>query len=275
MKKIIASITIFLISTCALSQSIIPLRNRDGLNISIVNGKANSRLGKGVLAWLITSIDSDTNSWASLYYYSCDGRFLSDSGIRTFNSFLDDAKSRNDQLVNAIKISEIGDLGANAYSVAIIDYESSGFFLKENLKKSISLVCANASPEKKNKLFPFASSRIKPNGESTVYHILSGSLSRKGNIVSGWAEGHNTYAKESDKRPDGSTELLSALKNDGRTLFRYSVNCKESTFATMAIAKYDQFGSLTSSHDFKDYDYSPPVPRSISDAVVNFYCTVY
>lgn len=275
--KILLFTAIFALSFNALSQSSITLLANKDENISILNDRTNSRLGNGVLAWLITSYASFDS--ATLNYYSCDGRFLSNDGIKTVYSFEDNLKTRKIELSNDIKNA---DFSANTSAIDILDYDSSEFSKKNELRKVIKGVCANASPEKKDKLIPFFKSTQDKSGDSIVWHIFSGSLIRQGNFVTGWVEGHKTFMKDirkSDgevlKQKDGTPLQASTLKKDGRSVYRFSVNCSQNLFGITNIVEYDQFGTNTSSVDDKNYKYTSPIPRTFGEAVVNFYCTVY
>jgi hypothetical protein len=275
--KILLFIAIFALSFNALSQSSITLLANKDENISILNDRTNSRLGNGVLAWLITSNkDFDT---AKLNYYSCDGRFLSSNSVEIFFSFENDSSRRKIELSNNIKNTAFG---ARTSALDILDYDSSEFAKKNDLRKVIKGVCANASPEKKDKLIPFFKSTQDKSGDSTVWHIFSGSLIRQGNFVTGWVEGHKTFMedlKKSDgevlKRKDGTPIKVDTLKKDGKSVLRFSVNCSQNLFGITNIVEYDQFGTNTSSVDDKNYKYTAPIPRTFGEAVVNFYCTVY
>jgi hypothetical protein len=277
MKILLLFVAISALSFNALSQTSITLHANKDENISILNDRSNSRLGNGVLAWLITS--DKVFDTAELNYYSCDGRFFSNNSVETFFSFENDSSKRKIELSNNIKNTAFG---ARTSAFDILDYDSSEFAKKNDLRKVIKGVCANASPEKKDKLIPFFKSTQDKNGDSTVWHIFSGSLIRQGNFVTGWVEGHKTFMKDvrkSDgevlKRIDVTPFQAATLKKDGKSVLRFSVNCSQNLFGITNIVEYDQFGTNTSSVDDKNYKYTAPIPRTFGEAVVNFYCTVY
>lgn len=88
MKILVLFVAISALSFNALSQPSITLHVNKDENISILNDRTNSRLGNGVLAWLITS--NEYYDFAALNYYSCDGRFLSSGSIRIVYAFEND-----------------------------------------------------------------------------------------------------------------------------------------------------------------------------------------
>ena len=139
-----------------------------------------------------------------------------------------------------------------------MDFDSSEFSKKNELRKVIKGVCTNASAEKKDKLIPFFQSFRDKNGDSTVWHIFSGSLIRQGNFVTGWVEGHKTFMKDFKKSDgeiyklrDGTPLQASTLKKDGRLVYRFSVNCSQNLFGITNIVEYDEFGTTTKSIDEK------------------------
>lgn len=162
----------------------------DQLNKSYISNDAVSvRLGKGVIAWIFKI--GDGFDYASQHYFSCDGRFLSDSLNVESSSALGN-KEREVALLNLIKQKQ----PPITYIAEIQEYESSELDLKNRIRLFIKEVCANASRESKDFLFPFFQSARNKDNIFSIASIVSGTFTRKGDLVEGWIRMHEVKSKE-------------------------------------------------------------------------------
>lgn len=159
----------------------------DELNKSFIsNDGVSVRMGKGVIAWIFKI--SDGFDYASQHYFSCDGRFISDS-INVQSSSALGIKEREIELLKLIKKMQ----PPITSRADIEEYESSELDLKNKIRNVLKEVCTNASRESKDFLFPFFQSAKNKDGVFSIASIVSGSYSRKGDIVEGWIPNHEKY----------------------------------------------------------------------------------
>ena len=250
----------------------------DHLNKSYISNDAVSvRLGKGVIAWIFKI--SDGFDFASQHYFSCDGRFISDSLNAESSSALGN-KEREVALLNLIKQKQ----PPLTYSAEIQEYESSELDLKNRIRPFIKEVCANASRESKDFLFPFFQSARNKDNIFYIASMVSGSFTRKGDLVEGWTRMHEVKSKE-HRLPngeifyfkDGSPMMTSEVKDKSHQMNRFSVNCKDEKVALLAMAEYDSYGQLKPSATIDPtkpiYDF--PVPKTLGSTIVSVFCTIY
>lgn len=243
----------------------------------ISNDGISVRMGKGVVAWVFKI--SDGFDYASQHYFSCDGKFISDS-INVQSSSAVGVKEREIELLKLIKQMQ-PQITSRA---EIEEYESSELELKNKIRSVLKEVCANASREKKDFLFPFFQSSKNKDNIFYIASLVSGTYSRKGDIVEGWTRMHEVKSKE-HRLPsgeifyfkDGSPMMTSEVKDKSYKMYRYSVNCKDEKVALMAMAEYDSYGQLIPSNviDSSKPIYEFPVPKTLGSVIVPVFCTIY
>lgn len=254
------------------------LLESDQFNRSFISNDSTSvRLGKGVIAWIFKN--GDGFDYASQHYFSCDGRFLSDS-LNVESSSALGIKEREIALLKLIKQKQ----PPITYSAEIQEYASSEIELKNKIRPFIKEVCANASRESKDFLFPFFQSAKNKDNIFSIASIVSGTFSRKGDLVEGWIRMHEAKSKE-HRLPngeifyfrDGSPMMVSEVKDKSYQMNRFSVNCKDEKVALLAMAEYDNYGQLwpSATIDPTKVIYDFPVPKTLGSATVSVFCTIY
>lgn len=250
----------------------------DNLNKSyILNDATSVRLGKGVVAWIFKI--SDGFDYASQHYFSCDGRHISDS-INFQSSAAPTASEREAELLRLVKQKQ----APSTSWAEIREYETSEIELKNKIRSNLKEICANASRESKEYLFPFAQSSKDKDNVFTISNIVSGSFSRKGDTVEGWTRTYDVKSKE-HRLPngdifyfkDGTPMMNSELKDKSYLMNRYSVNCKDEKTAEVAYAQYDNYGQLkpNSAINIAKPVYEFPIPQTIGSRMVSVFCTIY
>jgi hypothetical protein len=275
--KLIFIFICFFMSVNCPAQSKKFLSTDEQMKSYISNDAVSVRMGKGVVAWIYTI--SDGFDYASQHYFSCDGRFLSDSFSAVSSSALGN-KEREVELLKLIKQKQ----SPITYSAEIEQYESSELVLKNRIRPFLKEVCANASRESKDLLFPFFTSAKNKGNIFSIASLVSGTFNRKGDLVEGWIRRHEVLSKE-HRLPngeifyfkDGSPMMTSEVKDKSYQMNRFSVNCKDEKVALLAMAEYDSYGQLkpSASIDPTKPIYEFPVPKTLGAFIVTIFCTIY
>ena len=162
----------------------------EGLYKSFIsNDGVSVRMGKGVVAWIFKI--GDGFDFASQHYFSCDGRYISDS-INMHSSSAPTPSEREAEILKLVKEKQ----PLSTSWVEINEFESSELELKNKIRNQIKEVCTKASRESKDFLLPFFQSAKNKDNFSYIASIVSGTYSRKGDIVEGWTRMHEVKSKE-------------------------------------------------------------------------------
>lgn len=250
----------------------------DELNKTYISNDGTSfRLGKGVVTWIFKI--GDGFDYASQHYFSCDGRYLSDS-INVASSSALGNKEREVELLKLVKQRQ----SPITYRAEIEQYESSELDHKNKIRSVLKEVCGNASRESKDFLFPFFNSAKNKDNVSSIASLVSGTFNRRGDLVEGWIRIHEVISKERRLSngeifyfKDGSPLTTSEVKDKSYQMSRFSVNCKDEKVALLAMAEYDSFGQLkpSASIDPTKLIYEFPVPKTLGASIVTIFCTIY
>jgi hypothetical protein len=253
------------------------LANEELYKSFISNDGVSVRMGKGVVAWIFNV--GDGFDYASQHYFSCDGRFLSDA-FNVVSSSAIGNKEREVELLKLIKQKQ----SPISYSAEIEQYESSELALKNRIRPFLKEVCANASRESKDLLFPFFTSAKNKGNIFSIASLVSGTFNRKGDLVEGWIRRHEVLSKE-HRLPngeifyfkDGSPMMTSEVKDKSYQMNRFSVDCKDEKVALLAMAEYDSYGQLkpSASIDPTKAIYEFPVPKTMGSVIASVFCTIY
>lgn len=261
------------------AQSMRYIGEADGDKIYITANKDATRLGKGVLAWIIS--ESDQFLGADKYYFPCDARaYFSEYDFKF--SYEDSRSKRLQDLNRYLKDNQ----KIPTTTSIMVEWNDSDMKLKDKIKFSIKEICASATPEKKGNLFPFTESTYnKQKNRSTIFAILSGTFVRKGDFAEGWMRTY--YTKKKDvKMPDGKPMLRAngtpftiteLAEEDGYHIDKISINCKDNKFAFLQTNEYDSQGQSKNSSvaTGAGIKYSEAVPNSTGESFVTVICSIY
>lgn len=243
--------------------------NKIGIKYFISNQKDSIRMGKGVIAWFITEYDDIII--ASKYYFSCDGKKMS----TLLNAEVIESESRSKRLTD-LKFRFINSELIPTKMAEIVEWEYGEIPEKNKTRIRIKDVCSTASKEKKDFLFPYGESIHDPTtNRTTIYALESGTFLRKGEIVEGWDKSYKI--KINVKSINGESFSIREIVNEGHTMGRVRVNCKEGKYAIIASYDYDNIGKIKSRTVFRDSEISfeSAIPGSRSDAMVSTICSIY
>jgi hypothetical protein len=267
-----------LLSATASAQILKPLgESNNGSKLYLVNNKSSMRIGKGVLFWVMQEYENATG--AGKYFYSCDGKYSSTSSLSYAMSFHESADTRRNEVFDSIKTSSNYDTS----SVSIDDFESVNHDLKYKIRTQLKEICANSLNEEKGTYLPFFTSLYDKNQTASIASLVIGTFSRKSEFVEGWVKIHrikNVEMKKTNgevyRKVDGTPLMLDELKDDGYSMAKYSVNCKQEKYAALTYSDYDKYGtqtpkSFTPSHA----TYQDPVPSSLGENIVQTFCRIY
>lgn len=275
--KLILLLICVLNSSTSFAQSKKLVASDSSYKTYISNDSTSVRLGKGVVAWIYQI--GDGFDFASQHYLSCDGRYISDS-INVQTSAATTKFEREVELQKLVKQKQSFSISA----AEVFDFESSELELKNKIRTHVKEVCANASRESKEYLFPFAQTSKDKDNEFSVLNIVSGSFTRKGEIVEGWTRTYGVKSKEFRRsngeifyNKNGTALMTSEVKDNSYQMIRYSVNCKDEKTAEIASAQYDSYGQLKPNSSFSavkpNYDFS--IPQTVGAKIVSVFCTIY
>lgn len=267
--------TIFSGNTFA--QTIKSLGQVDDIKYYLVNDKNPTKIGKGVLIWVIQEYESFTS--AERYYYSCDGKYTSSGAVGYVISTLDTNEERRAEILRSFK--QANNFDTSSYSIE--DIESVDHKLKNKIRVNLRELCANATIEKKGTFFPFFTSLYNKDQTANIVSIISGTFVRKSEFVEGWARSHriiNTEMKKNNgeiyRKKDGTPYMIDELKNDGYSMSKISVDCKKQEFAILLYSDHDKFGAQTSkSFTPSKPSYQIPIPNTQGESIVETFCRVY
>lgn len=269
---------ILLFCTNASAQILKPLgESENGGKLYLINNKSSMKIGKGVVFWVMQ--EYETAASAGKYFYSCDGKYSATSSLNFAMSFKDTVEIRRNEIFDSIRTSSNYDTS----SVSIEDFESVNHDLKHKIRANLKDICASSSSEKKGTYLPFFTSLYDKYQTATIASIVVGTFNRKSEFVEGWIKIHRIKNVEMKKptgevyrKTDGTPLMLDELKDDGYSMTKYSVNCKQEKYAVLSYTDYDKYGMQTSKSFTPSHTaYQDPVPSSLGEQIVQTFCRIY
>jgi hypothetical protein len=243
----------------------------------ITSDKASMRLGRGVVAWVVS--ETENMDFAYKYFISCDGKYISNDSFGLAISTKDTKIERRIEISQSIKTSKNTDTGYTS----IDDIDSVDLVVKNKIKNAVKDVCANASQERKGLLLPFFQSVYNKDGVASVRSLMSGTISRKSDLVEGWVRGHQVTKQEMRKsngevflNNQGKPIMYDKLKDESYTMLRFAVNCKEEKYAVLMETEYDNFGTpKPNSFNTSKPNFQSAVPNTEGELTIQTFCRVY
>lgn len=275
--KIYVSLLLLFSSISSIAQSTLFLGEQDGSKYYLVSSSEPTRVGKGVITWIIDDFDGLT--FANKHYFSCDGKFASES-LSFEVSSKDSFNSRTNELIELFKLSR-GKISTSWASFN--EFEEVKIPFKTKIKSNLKYICGVAKNERKDDLLPFIKSSFDKNNTAKLSYLMTGHFTRNQEIVNGWIKTYPITRKEM-KKPNGEVILDSAgeprmtqaVKDDGYSLEKWSANCRNGKIALSSFNDYDKDNQVRSpSINSERLDYTDTVPGTKGESIATVFCMIY